>query len=114
MKLTWDDFYEICQAEKPNRLKPPDWEKVEIAVATKLAVQRNHILHSKIVDLKSKYSKYIDSRRKRKSNDRDTLCSDVVFDSDDYDSLTPESLLRNVSRKFTVYFYLREKLSLIF
>ena len=85
MKLTWDDFYEICQAEKPNRLKPPDWEKVEIAVATKLAVQRNHALHSKIVELKSKYSKYIDSRRKRKSNDRDTLCSDVVFDSDDYD-----------------------------
>ena len=88
MKLTWDDFYAICQAQKPNRFKPPDWDKVETAVAMKLAVQPGELLHAKMVEMKSRYTKQIAAMRSRTSVQRDAPCKEVVFDSDDFNLST--------------------------
>ena len=86
MKLTWFDFYSICQVRKPNNLKPPDWDKAEAAVAKKLSVQQG-LLHAKMVEMKSRYTKYIAVRKNKGSTQRDAPCKDVVFHSD-YFNLT--------------------------
>ena len=87
MKLTWDEFYGICQSHKPSQFSPPDWEKIEEAVAAYLAVQQSPALHSKILELKSRYSKYRSNQQKRKSHERDAPCTDVVLESDEYEPL---------------------------
>ena len=82
MKLTWDDFFSICQEQKPNQFKPPDWDKVKAAVATTLAVQPSDLLTTKIDELKSKYNKFAASRKNKGSAQRE--CKDVVLDSKDF------------------------------
>ena len=88
MKLTWSDFYIICQEKKPNQFKPPNWEEVEAAITTKLAVQPDELLHTKMLELKSRYKKFAAARKDKWSVKRDTSCTDddVVFDSDDFKS----------------------------
>ena len=101
MKLTWDDFYAICQALKPNRFKPSDWDKVETAVAMKLAVQPGELLHTKMVEMKSRYTKQIAAMRSRTSVQRDAPCKEVVFDSDDFDlsTVVAHEVLRKKQKK---------------
>ena len=82
MKLTWDDFFSICQVQKPNQFKPPDWDKVKAAVATTLAVQPSDLLNTKIDELKSMYNKFAASRKNKGSAQRE--CKDVVLDSKDF------------------------------
>ena len=101
MKLTWDDFYAICQAQKPNCFKLPDWDKVETAVAMKLAVQPGELLHAKMVEMKSRYTKQIAAMRSRTSVQRDAPCKEVVFDSDDFDlsTVVAHEVLRKKQKK---------------
>ena len=82
MKLTWDDFFSICQVQKPDQFKPPDWDKVKAAVATTLAVQPSDLLNTKIDELKSMYNKFAASRKNKGSAQRE--CKDVVLDSKDF------------------------------
>ena len=86
MRLTWDEFYAICQEQKPTQFKPPDWDKVEAAVANKLAIEPCDLLHKKIVELKSSYNKFTALRHKKSSNLRNDPCTDFVLRSSDFTS----------------------------
>ena len=88
MKLTWDQFCLICKDAKPNNFKPPDWTKVEINVAATLSVEQDSLLHDKLVQLKTKYNRFIATRNNKGSEQRDTPCTDAVLDSEDFVPLT--------------------------
>ena len=89
MKLTWDEFFSICQEAKPNNIKPPDWDKVETVVVTKLSVHQDDLLHARMVELKSTAT-----RKSKGSAQRDAPCKDIVIDSEDFISASsvPEVL----------------------
>ena len=84
MKITWDEFCLICKDAKPSNFKPPNWDTVETDVATKLSVEQDHLLHDKIVELKTRYNRFTAARKNKGSEQRDVPCTDVVLDSEDF------------------------------
>ena len=55
IKLTWDEFFKICQAQKPNNFKPPDWDKAKSVIVEKLAVVDDDMLRDKLNALRTRY-----------------------------------------------------------
>ena len=85
MKLSWKQFCQICKENKPSQFKPPDWAKVETAVAEKLKIDReDKKFHEQLVDLKSRYKKYQTSQKGSYSKDRSKEPSEYVLDSSDF------------------------------
>ena len=83
MKLTWDEFFNICQAQKPNNFKPPDWEKVKSVIVEKLAVLDDDLVKDKLSVLRTRYGRCIKALSSKTSADRKAECSAVVLDSEE-------------------------------
>ena len=84
MNLTWNDFYLICQSQKPSTFKPPDWMKVKSTVAQKLSICQDELINETFVVLKSRYGKYVKGMKAKTSSQRATVETDVVFDSENF------------------------------
>ena len=84
MEVTWDEFFEICQAEKPTNFKPPNWDNVKSMLSEKLSIENDAALSEKLLELKSRYGKYIKARNSMTSAERSAnVCKDVVLRTDD-------------------------------
>ena len=83
VKLTWDEFFNICQAQKPNNFKPPDWEKVKSVIVEKLAVLDDDLVKDKLSALRTRYGRCIKALSSKTGADRKAECSAVVLDSEE-------------------------------
>ena len=100
MKLNWDEFFKISQAQKPNNFKPPDWEKVKIVIAGKLEILNDDKLHERMVELKSRYGKFVKTKNSKGCAERPIGCKDVVLDSEDFTPIpSPENLTKKQKTK---------------
>ena len=87
-KLNWDEFIGICQTHKPTNFTPPDWEKVKVDIASRLEVQNDETLSSKLIELRDKYFKYIKSRKWRHSADRLVTNNVAVISSEELNEIS--------------------------
>ena len=83
MRLTWGEFFDICQAEKPNNFKPPNWDSVKSVIVEKLGVIEDDAFTERLSILRNRYGKFIKLRNSKSSDDRSTECHEVVLNSEE-------------------------------
>ena len=97
-ELYWNDFLGICQSHKPTNFKPPDWEKVKNEIASRLGVENDELLHTKLIDLRDRYFKCIKAKNSKHSAER-SVKKEIVLNSEDLNQITPDPVKPAKKRK---------------
>ena len=90
IKLNWNQFIGICQTHKPTNFTPPDLEKVKVEIASRLGAQNDETLSNKLIELREKYLKFMESKKRKHSVDRSVAANAVVLNSEEVTGISVE------------------------